>query len=205
MGVAERRAREKEELRAHILEAAAQLFVEEGYENVSMRKIADRIEYSPATIYLYFKDKAELCQSICAETFDLLRQNLESLQQQQLPPEQVLRRCLRAYIDFGLAHPQHYVFTLCLPEPEHPDISQSMHNAVFETGMRTFDHLRQGLKSSMEAGVIRTQDLETAAQVTLMLMHGVTSSLITSKSFPFLDRESLIESALDRIINSLKV
>lgn len=204
MGVAERRAREKEELRAHILEAAAQLFVEEGFENVSMRKIADRIEYSPATIYLYFKDKAELCQSICAETFDLLRQELEALQHQALAPEQMLRKSLRTYIDFGLAHPQHYVFTLCIPEPEHEDLPAAMHNAVMETGLRTFDNLRQGLRASMDAGVIRRQDVETAAQVTWMMMHGITSLLITAKSFPFLDRETLIESTLDHIIRSLK-
>jgi AcrR family transcriptional regulator len=204
MGVAERRAREKEELRAHILEAAAQLFVEEGFDNVSMRKIADRIEYSPATIYLYFKDKSELVQSICAETFDLLRQELEALQKLDLPAEQMLRKCLRTYIDFGLSHPQHYIFTLCLPEPEHEDLPHSMHNAVLDTGMRTFDNLRQGLKASMDAGVIVRQDLETTAQVVWVMMHGVTSLLITSRSFPFIDRETLIESTLDHILRSLK-
>ena len=57
MGVLERRAREKEALRARILDAATSCFVEEGYENVSIRKIAERIEYSPATIYLYLRTK----------------------------------------------------------------------------------------------------------------------------------------------------
>ena len=56
MGIKERRAREKEQLRRQILSAARELFVNEGYENVSMRKIANKIEYSPTTIYLYFKD-----------------------------------------------------------------------------------------------------------------------------------------------------
>ncbi len=53
MGTKERRTREKEELRRQIIAAARELFVNEGYENVSMRKIADKIEYSPTTIYLY--------------------------------------------------------------------------------------------------------------------------------------------------------
>ena len=60
MGVQERRAREKKELRQEILDAAREMFVEDGYENVSMRKIAEKIEYSPTTIYLYFRDKADL-------------------------------------------------------------------------------------------------------------------------------------------------
>lgn len=198
MGVAERRAREKEELRGQILQAAASLFVEEGFENVSMRKIADRIEYSPATIYLYFKDKAELCQSICVELFDLLCRDLEALQKQKLPPEEMLRQCFRTYIDFGLAHPQHYVFTLGLPDPA--DLSVAM----MEPGMRAFDNLRQGLARCMEAGVIERQDIEKTAQTTWMMLHGITSLLITKRSFPFLDRETLIASGIDRIVRSLR-
>ena len=57
MGIKERRERQKEHLREEILEAARELFLKEGVENVSMRAIAKRIEYSPTTIYLYFKDK----------------------------------------------------------------------------------------------------------------------------------------------------
>ena len=69
MGTKERRAREKEQLRRQILVAARELFVNEGYESVSMRKkFANKIEYSPTTIYLYFKDKADLLDSVCKET-----------------------------------------------------------------------------------------------------------------------------------------
>ena len=57
MGIKERQVRQKEVLRQDILDAARDLFIEEGYENTSMRKIAERIEYSPTTIYYYFKDK----------------------------------------------------------------------------------------------------------------------------------------------------
>ena len=79
MGVKERRAREKELLRRQILSAARELFVNEGYESVSMRKIAERIEYSPTTIYLYFEDKADLLDSVCQETLLSLLNTLEQL------------------------------------------------------------------------------------------------------------------------------
>ena len=72
MGVQERREREKQGIREEILEAARQLFVTEGYENVSIRKIAEKIEYSPGTIYLYFQDKAEILAQISEETFSRL-------------------------------------------------------------------------------------------------------------------------------------
>jgi AcrR family transcriptional regulator len=60
MGVKERKAREKETLRQDILDAARELFIREGYQAVSMRKIAEKIEYSPATIYLHFRDKDDI-------------------------------------------------------------------------------------------------------------------------------------------------
>lgn len=72
MGVQERRAREKKELRQEILDAAREMFVRDGFENVSMRKIAEKIEYSPTTIYLYFQDKADLLDCLCEETFTRL-------------------------------------------------------------------------------------------------------------------------------------
>ena len=79
MGIKERRAREKEQLRQQILSAARELFVNEGYEKVSMRKIANKIEYSPTTIYLHFKDKADLLDFVCQETLLNLLNTLEEL------------------------------------------------------------------------------------------------------------------------------
>jgi AcrR family transcriptional regulator len=73
MGVLERRQREKTTLRREILAAARELIAKEGYESVSMRKIAERIEYSPTTIYLYFRDKEELVREVCEETGLLVR------------------------------------------------------------------------------------------------------------------------------------
>jgi AcrR family transcriptional regulator len=73
MGTKERRARSKENPPEEILEVARSLFVKEGYNNVSIRKIADKIEYAPGTIYLYFKDKADILRTICDETFGRLR------------------------------------------------------------------------------------------------------------------------------------
>ena len=86
MGIKERKAREKEQLRRQILSAARELFVNEGYENVSMRKIANKIEYSPTTIYLHFKDKADLLDSVCKETLLNLLNTLERLKRDNTDP-----------------------------------------------------------------------------------------------------------------------
>ena len=79
MGIQERKNRQKQLLRQEILDAAREMFVREGYEGVSMRKIADRIEYSPTTIYHYFDDKSDLLSEIISETFAKLNQQMESV------------------------------------------------------------------------------------------------------------------------------
>src|SRR3989442_9104489 len=100
MGVKERRARQKKFLRQEILDAASELFVRDGYENVSMRRIADKIEYSPTTIYLYFKDKAELLEQVCAETFSRLLQRVSKNNEQPGEPLVKMRRGFLADIQF---------------------------------------------------------------------------------------------------------
>src|SRR5215469_13299077 len=98
MGVAQRKAREKEELKRQILGAARELFVRNGYESVSMRKIANKIEYSPATIYTYFKDKDEILDCLCEETFVKLHQDkMASMHLMQGDSLEALRQGLEAY------------------------------------------------------------------------------------------------------------
>src|ERR1700730_11086394 len=117
MGVQERREREKKELKQEILDAARDLFVREGFENVSMRRIAEKIEYSPTTIYLYFEDKASLLFAICEETSARLAKRMAALTKASPDPVKPLRGGCRAYVDFGLKYPNHYR----VPFINHPD------------------------------------------------------------------------------------
>src|SRR5579864_4603435 len=100
MGSVERRAREKKFLREEILDAARELFLKHGYENVSMRKIADKIEYSPTTIYLYFQDKAEILHTLCEETFSRLSKIMVEIEHGPGDPISRLRQQGVAYIRF---------------------------------------------------------------------------------------------------------
>lgn len=203
MGITERRAREKDELRRKILDAATAMFVEEGYENVSMRKIAQRIEYAPSTIYLYFKDKVELVAAICFETFGELDTRLESILELQLPPIETLRRSLRTYIDFGLENPSAYGFAFCVPPSTFENFDEETHNAILAVGVRSFGRLVDGIQVCMENGVIAPGDPMLKAQASWLCVHGVVAGLIYNCGFPFVDNDLLIEHSLDRIIGSL--
>jgi AcrR family transcriptional regulator len=203
VGVKERRTRQKQTLRREILHAARDLFVEEGYDNVSMRRVADKIEYSPTTIYLYFKDKSDLMYEICEETFANLRKRLEAMREQDGDPLVMLRRGLRAYVEFGIEHPQHYKATFVMPH-EHQDPKESAkHKSPDSEGMKTFAFLRAGVQECVNAGKLRG-DVDTISRALWAGIHGITSLLIVNHDFPWGDKEKVIDLTIDSMLAGLK-
>ena len=202
MGVKERKARQKRFLRQEILDAASELFAKDGYENVSMRRVADKIEYSPTTIYLYFRDKAELLEQVCQETFARLSQVMVRILEQPGDPVERLKRGLVAYIKFGLENPHHYRATFMTPIPEGFDIEK--HAKADSAGMQAFDFLRRGVGDCIAAGKFRSADLELVSQTLWAGIHGVTSLLITHcEGFPWVDTDKLIHSMVDTLVTGV--
>src|SRR4051812_39704213 len=117
MGSSQRREREKQEMRALILDAARDLFAEQGIESVTMRKIAERIEYSPTAIYFHFADKEALVREMCAEDFLTFGAQFAKSAAIEDPIER-LRAAGRAYVQFGLTHPNHYRVMFMTPHSD---------------------------------------------------------------------------------------
>lgn len=107
MAAAQRRAREIENLRRAILDAARELFATEDYRAVSLRKIAEKVEYSPAAIYRYFSDKEEILFHLIDEGFEMLSARLHALDAIADPVER-LRQSGYVYADFALTQPHYY-------------------------------------------------------------------------------------------------
>ncbi len=172
MGITERREREREELRRKILEAARELLLREGYEAVTMRRIAEAIEYSPTAIYHHFEDKDDVVHSLCQEDFGRL---LHALQDAPPPPDPLtaVRELGRAYARFALTHPDHYrVMFLTKPSHEH-DMNDE------DPGVRAFQVLREAIQGAMDAGLLRQDDAAVSAQVSWAMLHGAVALLIT--------------------------
>jgi AcrR family transcriptional regulator len=201
MGVKERRARQKKYLRQEILDAASELFVREGYENVSMRRVADKIEYSPTTIYIYFKDKADLLEHVCKETFGRLVERLTKIMEQPGDPVDRLKKGLIAYIEFGVENPHHYRTTFMMTLPEGLD-EKKLHQDN-SPGMQAFAFLIQGVTDCIKAGKMRVTNVELAAQTLWAGIHGITSLLITHYAFPWVGREKVIHSMVDTLVAGL--
>ncbi len=204
MGIKERRARQKTLLRQEILDAARELLVRDGYESLSMRRVAERIDYSPTAIYLHFKDKEELVFSLCEETFAKLVRELETLPDEFPDPLVQLRKGLERYIDFGLKHPDHYLPAFVLPTA---DLSERRKAAIRDKdsyGMRALGYLRDCIARGVKAKKLRKVDPDVAARATWAAIHGITSLLIVQREFPWGDPEETIDMLLDSLIDGLK-
>jgi AcrR family transcriptional regulator len=202
VSVKERRAREKEELRQEILDAARELFAKEGYANVSMRKIAEKIDYSPTTIYLYFEDKDKLLYSICEETFAKLVKEFEEIEAGTSDPIEQLERAGRAYIDFGLSHPNHYKVTFMGAGRADPMECQNF-DPRESMGEKCFMHLRTIVERCVQQGKFRPIDLDATSQGLWAAVHGITSLLITYR-IPLANKDRLVGQVINVITAGLK-
>src|SRR6185369_11202818 len=105
MGVKERHERERVAVARAILAAARELFIAEGYQHVSMRKIAERIEYSPAAIYSYFPSKDDIFFALAEEGFRILADRAFNAVRDVADPLERLRRGLWAFYEFAKSDP----------------------------------------------------------------------------------------------------
>jgi AcrR family transcriptional regulator len=198
MGLQERRSRQKLALRKEILEAARELFVREGFDSVSMRKIADKIEYSPTTIYNYFRDKADLLDCIVEETFLKLEARLAAIHQSVTDPRQRLHDGVLAYVEFGTEHSSEYrVAFLIERKGEHYPRCAAL-------GQKLLDHVRQSVADCIAAGVFPERDIEASSLALWAAFHGITSLLILRPDFPWPPREALLSQYIDTVIQGLE-
>ena len=195
MGIRERREREKSETREKILDAARELFVSEGYEGVSMRKVAEKIEYSPTAIYVHFADKNELFHELCRQDFARLQ---EVMATSQLPsdPLERLRQIGQNYIEFGIHFPNHYVFMFMTPHPPHqPD--EKDREILGNPEVDAYALLKWAVEEAIKTGSFReeVQDAELVSQTLWDSVDGVVSLNIAKCNDPWVDWRPLQDRA----------
>ncbi|MEN2768799.1 TetR/AcrR family transcriptional regulator [Ornithinibacillus xuwenensis] len=126
-----RKAVDKELSREIIMSAARDLFVEKGYQHVSMRQIAAKLGYSHGAIYYHFTNKAELFFALVESHFSMLDQKLEEMMDADLPNTTKLKHIFIGYIEFGLTHQSHYEIMFLVKDKE-------VRNFMNEGPMKTY-------------------------------------------------------------------
>jgi AcrR family transcriptional regulator len=170
LGPRERREREREEIRTRILDAARELFAAEGVEAVTMRRIADRIEYSPTAIYFHFRDKEALLAELCDCDFRVFAQQFIEIA--KIPdPVARLKAAGTAYVNFGLSHPSHYRVMFMTPKAAE---SKTIEKGNPEEDAYAF---LRGIVTELIAKdlVSGETDPDLVAQVIWSAMHGLVS------------------------------
>jgi AcrR family transcriptional regulator len=200
-----RRGRQKALVRQEIIDAARDILAREGYGQLSMRKVAERIEYSPTAIYLHFEDKRDLVFQVCEETFGRLVRELESLDVEFKDPVERLREGMRRYIAFGLRHPQHYLATfVAVPHDQGPE-DVDRYNSPESNGMRALGILRACVVACSDAGKFRKVDPDVAARTLWAAMHGVTALLIQMPNFAWGDQQAVVDLLIDTSTEGLRL
>ena len=198
MGIAERKTRQKQELRERILDAARRIVMREGFGALSMRKIADAIEYSPATLYLHFESRDAIAHALCAEGYAQLLATFEPLVAIADPAER-LKAIGRAYVAFGVAQPETYRL-IFMEDPsytgaalvggegaEHSDHSD---DKAFRLMVESIDALRA--QGRLRAG----PDSQVCAEAFWATMHGIVALHLTCPVFPRAPLDAVVDAAL---------
>lgn len=203
MGITDRKEREKQEMRRHIIEVAMRMFVEEGYEKTSIRNIAEKIEYSPATIYLYYKDKDELLYEVQREAFGQLHTAFAENAVSRSPTKK-LEQLLRAYVQFGLEKPDLYDLMFIIRAP----MNAVEENDAWVNGEACFQFLLDTIEGCMAHKLLRFRDKMVAALSIWSTVHGLVSLNVRCRfKVMHLDQEGInkaIDIAIEEYLRMVK-
>jgi AcrR family transcriptional regulator len=195
--------------RDEILMAAKKLFLREGFNATTIRRIADEVGVSAPALYLYFKDKEAIMVALCDQTFGFLLESIGQLEKEALSPIERLRHCGEAYVRFGLENPQEYWLTFLsgampknMKHRDHPPETIDP-NEPGVGGAIAFGHLMGMLKAIESAGMPLHYPVETAAELVWMSLHGLVAAVINNPEFAATKRDPLIAAMIDMLVRGV--
>ena len=183
--------------RAEILEAAQRIFVEQGYDGATIRKIAEEVGVSSTALYMHFKDKSEILVEICASQFEALMEKNTRLLAEEMDPVLRVRRMLEWYFQFAFEHPNVYRLAYCTP----PDAEQG--KALIAMGRRVYESFYEGVRRIHEAGRLRGDDVDLASKTAWAACHGIVSLVLTRPWFAWGDKHALQQAMLATVFAGL--
>ncbi|MCE2770664.1 MAG: TetR/AcrR family transcriptional regulator [Saprospiraceae bacterium] len=178
MGLSERRIRERLDTRQSILATARELFLLKGFEATTIRNIAEKIEYSPSTIYQHFKDKNEIFYTIHSEAFAELVRYLNASEMHKNPMDQLIALG-QIYIQFALENPELYDLMFIMEAPI--DFLNYLEDANWIEGKMAFDYLKSVIANCIQQGLIKETDLESLSYLIWSTVHGLVTISIRKR------------------------
>lgn len=170
MAISDRKRREKEDLKKRILEAAKYLFTEKGFEATSMRNIAEQVEFSPTTLYLYYKDKNDIVFALHQEGFKLLAEQFKDVMTVSNPYDR-MKAMARIYVNFAHENADFYELMFV---SQGPIIHVQKHNQDdWEEGSRTYNVLHDCVVDCQKIGYFQGQKPHSLSLIIWSTLHGM--------------------------------
>lgn len=168
MGTTRRREKDREVMRRRILDAAKQLFVKQGFDNVSMRRIAGAIEYSPAALYRYFKNKREILSTLRNEGFQQFVKSQRGRTEAIPDPLERLHSAGRDYLHFALNEPEYFYLMFCTSCEE-----VDMEGDLAEKSMESYALFYQNVEECVVGGIFGDVDVNAVVFALWAGVHGL--------------------------------
>lgn len=201
MGIKERQDRERQAVRRAILNAARELFVTEGYRNVSIRKVAEKIEYSPAALYSYFASKDEIFFALAEEGFLLMARALRDCCEPGDEPIEAVRKLLWRYYTFSRTYPEYY--DLMFVDRSVPTITRDWDRFAFVNELML--ELVDSIRRCVEAGQLDARlDPAAALHILWASVHGAAMMALANRLAPNEDPDALARDTLEATLNGLR-
>ena len=187
--------------RAEILEAAERIFIAEGYEGATIRKIADEVGVSSTALYMHFQDKGCILLEICERTLTLLLERNQEIAAKPLDPVVRVRMMLEAYMLWGLEHPNAYQLVFSAQRPA----TASLWPEGEDMGAQCYDIFSGVVREIAASGRLRTGTADSAAQALWMSCHGLVALRVVRPNFDWAPDAELIQVTLEGLLNGLVI
>lgn len=186
--------------RAEILAAAERIFVAEGYDGATIRKIADDVGVSSTALYMHFKDKDQILLEICTSAIERLLDINSEISARPIDPVVRVRLMLEAYIHFALEHPNAYFLVFCSP----PSLADTVkYKTTTQIGTTCYDRFSGVVREIAAEGRLRSGSDESASQVLWAACHGLAALIITKPSFNWAPSDELMTVMLDSLLHGM--
>jgi AcrR family transcriptional regulator len=186
--------------RLEILEAAERIFVADGYEGATIRKIADEVGVSSTALYMHFRDKDEILHEICLGALQALCQQNGEIAAQPTDAVTRIRVLLEAYMRMGLEHPNAYRLVYC----QTPRGGESpIRDATSDVAEQCYAHYLGVIREIAAEGRLRVGDADSAAQALWAACHGLVALMITRPNVEWRPAGELISLLLDSLLHGV--
>lgn len=186
--------------RAEILEAAERIFVADGYEGATIRKIADEVGVSSTALYMHFRDKDEILNEICLTAMQTLLEQNSEIAARPIDSVSRVRLMLEAYVRMGLEHPNAYRLVFCATARPGAEDRQA---ATAEIGAKCYERYSGVVREIAAAGRLRAGDADSAAQALWAACHGLVALMITRPKFDWAPAGELTSVMLEALLYGL--